>query len=202
MRELSTVVLASVSPRRLELLASLGLRVEVVRSGYEESEIAGYLPEMVAAAHARGKASDVLAKREIGIVIGADTVVDLDGQTLGKPKDRADAARMLRALSGRDHLVHTAVYVGDAATGAAFEHTSTARVRFYRLDDRAIAEYAAGPEVLDKAGAYGIQARGALLVERIEGDFYTVMGFPLAAFARALPQLGYRIAMKPAESSR
>lgn len=202
MRELSTVVLASVSPRRFELLRSLGLRVEVQRSDYEETELVGVSPPQVAAIHAQGKTLGVLSNCQSGIVIGADTVVDVDGVAFGKPKDAAEAAGMLRLLSGREHLVHTAIYVADATNDRHFAHTASTAVRFFPLDEAAIAEYSASGEPLDKAGAYGIQGRAALLVERIEGDFYTVMGFPLGAFARRLPELGYRIPLSSNEVPR
>lgn len=169
------------------------------RSDYEETELAGLSPPDLAATHAAGKAFGVLSKCQSGVVIGADTVVDVDGTALGKPKGPADAARMLRMLSGREHAVHTAIYVADATNDRHFAHTSSSAVTFYPLDERTIAEYSTDGECLDKAGAYGIQGRAALLVERITGDFYTVMGFPLGAFARRLPEIGYRIPLSASE---
>jgi septum formation protein len=122
-------------------------------------------------------------------------VVDLDGVSLGKPQDAGDARRMLGMLSGREHAVHTAFAVRlPGGRGARIvEETSTTRVRFHRLEPDEIAEYVATGEPMDKAGAYGIQGRAAALVESIEGDFYTVMGFPLGRFVRALAGLGFFI---------
>lgn len=190
---LTRIVLASASPRRLELLRSLGLKVDVVRSGYHEPAMPGLRPDELAASHSRQKLTAVLsmAGRQWPVV-AADTVVDLDGIPLGKPHDAADARRMLRLLSGRDHLVHTAFALAVPA-GATVEEVSTTRVRFYALQDAEIDAYVAGGDPMDKAGAYGIQGRGASLVETIGGDFYTVMGFPLGRFVRALPRLGFSL---------
>jgi septum formation protein len=131
------------------------------------------------------------------LCIGADTVVDVDGEALGKPRDKRDAERMIRRLTGRTHAVHTAVSLLDRATEQRLELVETTAVTFADLPEWLIAEYVAGGDGLDKAGAYGIQGPGAALVARIDGDFYTVMGFPLGAFVRHLPALGYRVAVAP-----
>ncbi|HEY1654642.1 MAG TPA: Maf family protein [Candidatus Tumulicola sp.] len=194
---LTRIVLASASPRRLELLRSLGLQVEVEPSGYDEPRLAGLSPWQLAAAHAREKLAAAVGPSGPAAVavptVAADTVVDLEGAALGKPADAVDAAWMLRRLSGREHLVHTAFALAVPGREAAIEEASTTRVRFYPLSDAEIAAYVATGEPLDKAGAYGIQGRAAALVEAIEGDFYTVMGFPLARFVRALRGLGFSL---------
>lgn len=171
----------------------MGLRVRIVPSRYDEADIAGCTPLALARHHARGKAREVFARYPGRVVVGADTVVDLDGTALGKPHDEADAIRMLRELSGRAHVVHSAfcLIAGDAER--MLERAASTSVTFYPLEEHQIADYVAGGEPMDKAGAYGIQGRGATLVERIDGDFYTVMGFPLALFARSLGQLGYEL---------
>ncbi len=120
-------------------------------------------------------------------------MVDLDGEALGKPRDGAEARAMIARLSGREHLVHTAFALRDPATGATAEGLETTLVRFAALDDAVIDAYAASGDGLDKAGAYGIQGFGATLVERIDGDYFTVVGFPLARFAATLPRVGYRL---------
>lgn len=125
-----------------------------------------------------------------GLIVAADTVVDVDGTALGKPRDEADGRAMLRLLSGREHQVHTAFCLR-TLDGRTFEHTETTTVRFFPLSDDEIEDYLATGDGADKAGSYGIQGPGAQLVERIDGDFYTVMGFPLAAFIRSLPKLGW-----------
>jgi len=188
------IVLASASPRRLELLRSLGLDVEVVISDYDEPELPGIAPIEVARRHAREKLdrTPFPEKWERAVVVAADTVVDVDGDALGKPRDAREAAAMLRRLSGRTHRVHTAFALGVAGR-ETIEEVATTSVRFYELSAGEIDEYVATGEPLDKAGAYGIQGRAAALVEGIEGDFYTVMGFPLARFVRALRRSGFTL---------
>ena len=188
---LESIALASASPRRRALLASLGLRVTVIPSAYAELPLPGLAPAEIALRHARGKAAGAAASDEL--IVAADTVVDVDGEGLGKPHDVADARAMLRRLSGRWHNVHTAFSLRDRRTAASFDEVVSTRVRFADLDEETLAAYAAGGDGLDKAGAYGIQGFAATLVERIDGDYFTVVGFPLAAFAKALPRIGYRL---------
>jgi septum formation protein len=196
---LSRILLASASPRRLELLRSLGCDVDVQASGYEEPELPGLRPAETALHHAREKLAAVLAACRPEIpVVAADTVVELGGVSLGKPADAAEAAGMLRRLSGRDHFVHTAFALWLPGRDPLAE-LSTARVRFYPLDEDEIAAYVATAEPYDKAGGYGIQGRAAALVESVEGDFYTVVGFPVARFIRALARSGFSL---PAAKSR
>lgn len=162
-------------------------------SGYDEPALADVTPADLASYHAAEKLTTVLRAREhlVYPMLAADTVVDLDGLALGKPRDDQEAARMLQALSGRDHLVHTAfTLVVPGGEPCVAERQST-RVRFYPLDASEIAEYVATGEPFDKAGAYGIQGRAAALIEAIDGDFYTVMGLPLARVIRALRRLGF-----------
>jgi septum formation protein len=191
MRELRTIVLASASPRRRELLASLGLRVLVLPSNLEEGARGGLSPAELAAFHASAKADAARTRAGRNLFVAADTVVDRDGVALGKPRDPAEAVLMLRSLGGRDHLVHTAFVVHDGATGKRIARTSTTRVWFWPLLEAEIEAYVASGDPFDKAGGYGIQGRGAVLVERIDGDFYTVMGLGLGPFVRALGELGF-----------
>jgi septum formation protein len=191
---LEAVALASASPRRRELLASLGLRVTVIPSAYDEVPLPGVPPVELALRHARGKAA--AAAPSADLIVAADTVVDVDGEALGKPADTAEARAMLRRLAGRWHVVHTAFALRDDRTASALDGVVSTRVRFADLDEETIGAYAASGDGLDKAGAYGIQGFAATLVERIDGDYFTVVGFPLAAFARALPRLGKRLVPK------
>ncbi|MGB6522162.1 MAG: Maf family protein [Candidatus Cybelea sp.] len=191
---LQRIVLGSESPRRLELLRSLGLQVDVVPSGYAEPPFGHLTPAELASHHARKKLEGVL--RRLGTspgvpVLTADTVVDLDGTALGKPAGAPEATRMLQSLSGREHAVHTAFAL--ATPNGGEEERLTTRVRFFRLDPEEIAEYVATGEPFDKAGAYGIQGRAASLVESIDGDFYTVMGLPLGRVVRTLRRLGFAL---------
>ncbi len=194
MRELHTVVLASVSPRRRELLTSLGLRVLVVPSDVEEGDRPGHGPLALARVLAAAKAEAVAGRYPDDLTVAADTVVDVDGLALGKPAGPAEAAAMLERLAGREHAVHTAFCAMDGSSGRRLERALSTKVWFAPLERDAIERYVATGEPFDKAGGYGIQGRGAALVERIEGDFYTVMGFPLGEFVRSLPELGYRLA--------
>jgi nucleoside triphosphate pyrophosphatase len=189
-----SVALASRSPRRRQLLESLGLAVTVVASGYEEREHDERYrdPADLVLAHAIGKAERAEAAGP-PLLVAADTIVVLDGDMLGKPADAAEAARMLERLSGRSHDVHTGFVVTDRGRGHSVSGVESARVTFLPLDRQQIERYVASREPLDKAGAYGIQGRGALLVASIDGDFYTVMGLPLARLGRAFSSLGYEL---------
>ncbi len=194
MKPLPRVVLASASPRRLELLRSLGLEVRVAPSAYAEPADPLKTPRELAQMHAREKLLEVLSGYDWGdLVVAADTVVDVDGVPYGKPRDAADAHRMLRDLSGRDHIVHTAFAISADRSSAMVEACESTTVRFFELDDEEIVAYVGSGEPMDKAGAYGIQGIGATLVERIDGDFYTVMGFPVGRFVRSLRRLGFSL---------
>ena len=173
------------------MLLSLGLDVEVIPTSYDESPLPGRSPIETALVHARGKAAG--AQPSPHLTIGADTVVDLDGWVLGKPRDDDEARAMLTALGGRSHQVHTAFALRDPAGRIAVVEAVSTRVRFATLDAATIEAYVASGDGRDKAGAYGIQGFAATLVERIDGDYFTVVGFPLSAFARALSPIGFRL---------
>ena len=145
----------------------------------------------VAMRNAEAKARSVLKQAEGRIIIGADTIVDLDGLPLGKPQGAEDARRMLQMLSARTHLVHTGVAVLDAATGRLERDAATTRVCFRRLDPEEIESYVRSGQPLDKAGSYGIQERGALFIERVEGCFFNVIGLPLAKLWVMLKRMDY-----------
>lgn len=193
MPELFEILLASASPRRRELLATLGLNVLVVPSNVDEGERPGYDPRELASLHAAAKADAVAARDGSRVIVAADTVVDVDGVPLGKPQDPDEALRMLRALSGREHLVHTAYALVDGSGGRRVDDVETTRVRFHPLAEDELAEYVASGDPFDKAGGYGIQGRGAALVAGIDGDFYTVMGLPLGRLVRRLRAWGYTL---------
>ena len=179
------------------MLASLGLAVDIVVSTYDEQPLAGLTPRDLALTHARGKARGAESAQ---LIVAADTVVDLDGEALGKPRDRAEARTMIGRLAGRTHLVHTAFSLRDPRTGRSLDGLETTAVRFAALDSAVLDAYADSGDGLDKAGAYGIQGFAATLVERIDGDYFTVVGFPLARFAQALGELGYRLLPRPVEA--
>ena len=178
------IILASASPRRRALLEAVGLAFEVCVSDVEEVVLPGWSAEQAARELARQKAEAVAMLHPEACVIGADTVVVIDGQILEKPVDTTDAARMLRLLSGREHRVVTGVCLVRGDRRRVFSQETA--VRFYPLSDEEIARYVATGEPMDKAGAYGIQAFGAVLVEGITGDYFNVVGLPVAMVVREL----------------
>ena len=184
------VVLASASPRRRELLNLIGIAHEVRPANIDETMRPRETPRRHVERLAREKAS-AIAKRDPDLItIGADTIVVINRKVLGKPRDTDDAARMLALLSGREHMVTTAVAVsrGKKLRSAVEE----VRVRFRRLRDDEIEAYIATGEPMDKAGAYGIQGYGATIVERIEGDYFSVMGLPVVRLIGLLRDVGVR----------
>ena len=182
------VVLASSSPRRRELLSLVGIAHKVKPADIDESYLAGESPRPHAERLAREKAKTI---QESGtVVIGADTIVVVDGDVLGKPKTEEDAANMLRRLSGRTHMVITAVAV--AFDGRLESGVEEVEVTFHPLTDRDIEAYIATEEPMDKAGAYGIQGFGATIVASVDGDYFAVMGMPLQLLVRLLARLGFR----------
>jgi len=196
----SRLVLASASPRRQELLRNAGVAFSVRPANIPELPQQGESPDDFAQRMAREKAMDVFLDRPDDVVLGADTIVVVDGQILGKPRDAADAARMLRLLSGRRHHVITAVCLaGPVSAGAsdreprtAFQdaRSETTLVTVDKLNDEDIQSYIATGEPMDKAGAYGIQGIASRWISRIEGDYFNVVGLPVALVYRMLREHG------------
>ena len=186
------LILASASPRRRELLRRLGVEFEVVPSDIDEILEGSPSGETVAAL-ALGKARAVAARVTDGVVLGADTVVVIDGVALGKPVDAEDARAMLRRLRGRGHDVITGVAVVEAGTGRAETTAVVTRVVMAEVGDDVIEAYVGTGEPLDKAGAYAIQGRGAALVGGFVGSYSNVVGLPLAATARLLRGFGVEV---------
>jgi septum formation protein len=187
MRLNKRLVLASQSPRRISLLRQIGMKVDVIPSDIPEE----FDPTMSAGENARRlslrKAVDVGKRIDDAIIIGADTIVVLEGMLLGKPSDPDDAIRMLEILSGQTHTVCTGFSLLDRPSDRSVTDLEKTSVTFRRLPRREIEEYVASGSPLDKAGAYGIQDDyGAVFVTRIEGCFYNVVGFPLARFYTTL----------------
>lgn len=181
------IVLASASPRRRELLEQIGIKFDIVVSNEPEDEIDKSLsPENYASELALMKACNVAkkltgTKRKDSLIIAADTVVYSDGKILGKPKDSDDAFRILKSLSGKAHEVYTGICVMRLTDGYATSKSIKTTVKFKELTDKTIKAYIKTGEPADKAGAYGIQGRGAVLVEEICGDYFNVVGLPLSA---------------------
>ncbi len=176
-------ILASKSPRRKELLSNIGLKFDVLESDVDESVVSKELsPAIYVQELAMLKSSFVASKCGKGrYVIGADTVVELNGEILGKPKDYDDAFRMLKAMSGRAHRVYTGIAVSDSSDMKTVTAYSVTEVFFSELSDEEISNYITTYQPYDKAGAYGIQEYAGVFVEKIEGDFFNVVGLPVAS---------------------
>src|SRR5687768_17353661 len=182
------VVLASSSPRRHDLLDLIGIRHEVIPADVDESVQGRESPAKHAERLAREKAGVVAGRDPKAVAIGADTIVLIDKKILGKPANSVDAGTMLRLLSGREHTVVTAVAV--ARGTKIVSGVEEVAVKFRKLSDDEIDAYIATGEPMDKAGAYGIQGFGATIVERIEGDYFAVMGLPLVRLVSLLADVG------------
>lgn len=178
------LILASGSPRRRELLNLITDEFEIVVSGCEEFVPKGTPAEKVPAILAEQKALAVAKIRPDDTVIGSDTVVVLNDEIFGKPTDKSHAHSMLKALSGKKHFVYTGVAIAEKGSVRSFVEKT--EVEFYDLSDETIENYIATGEPMDKAGAYGIQGKGSVLIKGIVGDYYNVMGLPVAKTARFL----------------
>lgn len=181
------IILASASPRRKELLSELVSEFKIVPATSEEKITEGLKPADTVILLAHQKAEEVAAKFPSDVVIGADTVVYCDGEILGKPCDEKDAVRMLGKLSGKLHSVFTGVCI--VKNGVKTTFANETKVEFYELTNADINAYIATGEPFDKAGAYGIQGKGAVLVKAIEGDFFNVMGLPIGQLDKYLKKL-------------
>lgn len=184
------IILASQSPRRRELLGQMGLTQFIIRPALgEETASPGLTPAQLVEALSRQKAEEVAGRSDPeDLILAADTVVAIDGQILGKPRDAARARQMLELLSGRDHTVYTGVTVRRGSR-VLTQHEAT-QVRFRPLSPADIEAYVRSGEPMDKAGAYGIQGLGALLVEGIRGDYCNVVGLPVCRLGRMLAEFG------------
>ncbi len=190
---MKTIILASASPRRKELLAKIGLKFEVEPSNDEEELSPGLEPYELAKSLSLKKAERVAKNHRNALVIAADTFVVLEGQILGKPKTESDARKMLSAISGRQHSVITGFTIIDTESHKVLSRSVATRVYIRKLTANEIDAYMQTKEPLDKAGAYAIQGLGSVIVEKIEGDYFNVVGLPLSALAEALKEFGVNI---------
>lgn len=192
MAPVAGIVLASASPRRRELLAQVGLTVTIVPADLDETVLPGESPDRHVIRLSEAKALAVAGRPDVTgrWFIGSDTIVVRDAAILGKPADAADAAAMLRSLSGRSHEVVSGYAVHDRDSGRTIRGAVVTRVWFKRLTDQEIAGYLATGEPFDKAGAYAIQGFGAFMVPRIEGSYPNVVGLPLCEVIAALEDFG------------
>jgi septum formation protein len=193
MRNTRDIILASSSPRRKEILRKTGLKFRVDGSDCEEKPVPGLGPHELARFLSREKARDVAKKHRKALVIAADTIVISGGRLFGKPGNEDEARQILKSLSGKAHLVITGFTILDTESGKELSRSVETKVFFKRLGADEIEAYIRSGEPLDKAGAYGIQGLGAVIVKKIEGDFFNVMGLPLHALAGSLKKFGIDI---------
>lgn len=188
------LVLASASPRRYELLKKITSDFIQISSGFDETKVANnsgtsnYVINI-----ARGKALEVAARVEDSIVIGCDTVVELDEIVMGKPRDKQEAINMLKSLSGRCHSVYTGICIINTKTKHKMEDFEKSDVYFSKLSEKEIKWYISTKEPLDKAGSYGIQGYGSRFVERIEGCYFNIVGFPVNKIYSMLKLMGVNL---------
>lgn len=186
---MSKIILASSSPRRKEIFSALGFDFEIRVSPFDESTVSIEAPHSLVKTLAEKKAISVVEKTGDCLpVVASDTVVDFDGQILGKPKNKEDVRKMLKMLSGNVHCVHTGIAI--AYRGCLVSDVSTTSVFFRELDETEIRSYIECGEPMDKAGAYGIQGRAAAFVKKIDGDYHTVVGLPVCRMIEMLKELG------------
>lgn len=182
------IILASNSPRRREILGNF-IDFNVISKEIQEIKDDSFLPWTTVTALAFEKGIEVAKEYEDKIVLSADTLVELDGKLLGKPKNREDARVMIKSLSGKTHNVYTGYAIFKLSQKIKYVSYDKSSVKFYDLSDDEIEKYLDTDEYKDKAGAYGIQGKGSLLVKKIEGDFFNIVGFPIGKINRDLIKL-------------
>lgn len=190
---MKTIILASASPRRKELLEQIGLRFKVEPADYQEPAYSGTEPHEFAKRISLEKANTVAVRHKDAIVIAADTFIVSDGRLLGKPHTEIEARKMLEVINGRSHSVITGFSIIDIAVNKTLSRSVETKVYIKNLTLPEINAYVKSKEPLDKAGAYAIQGLGAVIVERIEGDYFNVVGLPLSALMEALKDFGVTI---------
>ena len=195
------LILASASPRRRELLQRAGVAFTVVPSNTLEAAQVGETPDAYTLRVAAEKALDVARRHPGTWVLGADTIVEIDGEVLGKPRDETEGKRMLHQLSGRTHRVITAFVLVDGGGQVRASQVVTSTVTFKPLSDAQIHEYLATGEPFDKAGAYAVQGLGASLIERVAGSYTNVVGLPLDEVVAVLRAAGLLLAQEPRTTS-
>lgn len=190
---MNKIILASSSPRRKDLLSGLGIKFETDPSNYQEDMSLKMSPEKLAIYLSLGKAKDVAQKHKDSIVIAADTFCVLNGELLGKPGTKEEAICMLKNLSGNVHSVITGFTIIDTRTNEQTSKSVETKVYFRKISEKEIDAYVASGEPMDKAGAYAIQGFGGLFVEKIEGDYFNIVGLPIAPLYLELQKFGLDI---------
>jgi septum formation protein len=184
------LILASTSPRRREILALLGVPFDVMAPDFDERPSKGLSTEEQVLAFAVGKARSVARGVTQAAVIGSDTMIELDGEQIGKPTGRADAGRILRLLSGRTHWIYTSLAILEDCGGPALTTVEKVAVDMLSYSDEEVEQYLAHGESLDKAGAYSIQGEGSRLIKSIRGDYLAAVGMPLKPISDYLKTRG------------
>ena len=187
------IILATTSPRRHGLAQEMGLEFEIIPSNYEEDMTKKLKPKEMVGEFSYGKALDVSKKLKEGIVIGVDTIVVFKGKKLGKPKSKEDAFKMLKSFSGKWQEVYSGVALIDCKTGKTIKDCEISKVKFRKLDDEEIKKYIETGEPMDKAGAYGIQGLSSIFIEKIDGCYFNVVGFPIYNIYKNLKTIGANI---------
>jgi len=187
------IILASASPRRKELLERIGLKFEVEPSNYEEGISSELGPHELAKSLSLEKAKLVAQNHKNTLVIAADTFIVFESRILGKPRTETEAKEMLKTMNGKPHSVITGFTIIDTDSNKALSRSVETKVHLRQLSSNEIDAYVRSKEPLDKAGAYAIQGLGAVIVEKIEGDFFNVIGLPLSALTESLKEFGVHI---------
>ncbi len=187
------IILASTSPRRKELAQQMGLEFVIVPSSYEEDMTMKLSPKELVKTLAYGKAKDVAVKFKEGIVIGVDTFIVFNGKKLGKPKTKQQAIDMLKSFSGKSQKVYSGVALIDCKTGKEIKDYEVTTLKFRKLDPAEIKKYVETGEPMDKAGAYAIQGLSSIFVEKINGCYHNIVGFPIHNIYKNLKKLGVDI---------
>lgn len=191
---MKTIILASASPRRRDMLKKTGLKFTLDASQYEEKFRSGLGPRALARFLSLQKAQSVAARHRNALIIAADTFIFFKGGVLGKPHTKREALRMLKRLNGKMHMVITGFTIIDTESGKRMSRSAETRVYFRKLTRKDVRSYVASGEPLDKAGGYAIQGLGAVLVRKIEGDFFNVVGLPLSMVIQSLKEFGVNVA--------
>lgn len=182
------IVLASKSPRRIALLNEIGLKYTQFTSDFKETDDKNLTAEKIALHNSLGKALDAANHFKNALIIGVDTVVDSHGHVLGKPKNKEDAKRLLRLISGTTHRVISAITIINTKSGKTISKAEETKVTLDKLDEKEIARYIESGEGDDKAGSYAIQGKGALFIKKIDGDYFNVVGLPLYLLRKLLKE--------------
>ncbi len=187
------IILASTSTRRHDLAKQMGLEFEIIPTNYEEDMTMDLGPAELAKTLSYGKAKEVADRLKRGIIIGVDTFIVFDGKKLGKPKSENEAFEMLRSFSGKSQEVYSGVALIDYETGNEIQDFEVTKVKFREMDDQEIKNYIKTGEPMDKAGAYGIQGLSSIFIEKVDGCYANVVGFPIYNIYKNLKKIGVNI---------